>query len=397
MCLASTEANFVGIPTDCPHREKNGWTGDLQLSVEQMLYNYDCATDLKKYLYDICDCQLDNGCIPCIAPTAENCFGYDWGNGPVWDLALFEIPYRLARLQNDFETAKNVLPALEKYYAYAETKQNALGLYEFGLGDWNTPQCLPKDATPLALVSSCSVLQMTRILKFFHTELFGSDGGFAEKESLLANAIRAAFVKSDGNVADNSVCSLAAVLYYNLASEREKSLIFNNLLRVLYDADHTMQFGILGNKYIYRVLCENDRSDVALKLLKNDRYPSFGHWIRQGAVTLWEDFEGTNSRNHYMFSDISAVFYQYFAGISYAFEHGVQHNTIRLRNIPQIKNLRAKLFTPNGILQIQKQTIATGVEYTLTVPADSVTTVIYPNGNTKQFRPNETYTFTIAK
>ncbi len=397
MCLASTEANFVGIPTDCPHREKNGWTGDLQLSVEQMLYNYDCATDLKKYLYDICDCQLDNGCIPCIAPTAENCFGYDWGNGPVWDLALFEIPYRLARLQNDFETAKNVLPALEKYYAYAETKQNALGLYEFGLGDWNTPQCLPKDATPLALVSSCSVLQMTRILKFFHTELFGSDGGFAEKESLLANAIRAAFVKSDGNVADNSVCSLAAVLYYNLASEREKSLIFNNLLRVLYDADHTMQFGILGNKYIYRVLCENDRSDVALKLLKNDRYPSFGHWIRQGAVTLWEDFEGTNSRNHYMFSDISAVFYQYFAGISYAFEHGVQHNTIRLCNIPQIKNLRAKLFTPNGILQIQKQTIATGVEYTLTVPADSVTTVIYPNGNTKQFRPNETYTFTIAK
>ena len=30
--LQSFKSNFTGIPTDCPHREKNGWTGDAALA-----------------------------------------------------------------------------------------------------------------------------------------------------------------------------------------------------------------------------------------------------------------------------------------------------------------------------------------------------------------------------
>ena len=392
MCLASSEANFVGIPTDCPHREKNGWTGDVWLSAEQMLYNFDCAADLKKYLGDICDCQLENGCIPCIAPTAENIFGYDWGNGPVWDLALFEIPYRLALHRNDFSAAKRYLPNLEKYYAYLQTRQRGDGLYEFGLG---APKEMRKDATPLALVASLSALQMTRIMKFFHGEFFGSDGGYAEKETALTKAIRRKFVKRGGKVANNTVCALAGILHYDLATDNEKDAIFSALLEKLRECGYTMQFGILGNKYLYRVLFKFGRADIALKMFENDSYPSFGHWINQGAVTLWEDFGGVGSRNHYMFSDISAVFYKYFAGISYEFVRGVQHNTVRLVDLPQIKSVRAKLRTPNGILQIEKQTTQGFAEYTLSVPADSVTCVIYPSGISEQLPPNKIYKFSL--
>ena len=381
MCVASTEANFVGIPTDCPHREKNGWTGDVQLSLEQMMYNFDCAIDIKKYLADICDCQSENGCIPCIVPTTENIFGYDWGNGPVWDLALFEIPYRLALLKNDFDTAKQYFPHLEKYYAYLKTRRSDDGLYEFGLGDWSAPQDLPTDLTPLSLVASLSVLQMTRIMEFFYNELFGSDGGYAKEELSLTKAIRHKFIQIDGTVATNSICALASVLYYGIANDEEKPVIFDNLLKALCNCNYTMQFGILGNKYLYRVLCEYDRADLALKILENNRYPSFGYWIKQGAVTLWEDFKGIGSRNHYMFSDISAVFYKYFAGISYEFRHDVQYNTIRLINLPKIKSIHAKLSTPNGILQIEKKLTNARVEYDVILPDNSITTVIYPNGN----------------
>ena len=389
MCLASTEANFVGIPTDCPHREKNGWTGDLHLSVEQMLYNYDCAADLEKYLDDICDCQLENGCIPCIAPTAENCFGYDWGNGPAWDLALFEIPYRLAIQKNDWKTVKKHLRNLEKYYAYLQTMQNGDGLYEFGLGDWNAPKTLPQNITPLSLVASLCVLQMTRIMKYFYMELFGSDNGYSKKETALATAIRCKFIHPNGSVANDSVCALAGILYFDLAKDDEKPLIFAKLLTVLREADYTMQFGILGNKYVYRVLCENGRSDIALKILTNKKYPSFGYWIKQNAVTLWEDFEGTNSRNHYMFSDISAIFYQYFAGISYTFKHGVQHNIVRLFNQPRLKYIYSETLTPNGVFQIEKRHTNSKTEYALTLPSDSITDVIFPDGNTKKFISNE--------
>ena len=393
MCLASTEANFVGIPTDCPHREKNGWTGDLHLSAEQMLYNYDCAVDLAKYFDDICDCQLENGCIPCIAPTAENCFGYDWGNGPAWDLALFEIPYLLATKINNWEIVKTRLDRLEKYYAYMQTKQNDDGLYEFGLGDWNAPQTLEKDATPLALIASLCALQMTRIMEFFHKELFGRNGDYAEKEIVLSEAIRQKFVSANGNVANNSICALAGILYFDLANPDEKKKILEKLLTVLRKNDYTMQFGIFGNKYVYSVLCENGKSDIALKTLTNNKYPSFANWIKQGAVTLWEDFEGTNSRNHYMFSDISAVFYKYFAGISYQFEHNVQHNVIRLLYIPKLKHISAETLTPSGILRIEKSIEKQKIKYELTLPARSVTKIIFPNGNTKIIASNETEIF----
>ena len=64
--------------------------------------------------------------------------------------------------------------------------QNEDGLYEFGLGDWNAPKTLPQNITPLSLVASLCVLQMTRIMKYFYMELFGSDNGYSKKENALA-------------------------------------------------------------------------------------------------------------------------------------------------------------------------------------------------------------------
>ncbi len=39
--VRSILSNFVGIPTDCPHREQNGWTGDALFSCDQTLMKPD--------------------------------------------------------------------------------------------------------------------------------------------------------------------------------------------------------------------------------------------------------------------------------------------------------------------------------------------------------------------
>jgi alpha-L-rhamnosidase len=41
-------SNLFGYPTDCPHREKNGWTGDGHIAIETGLYNFDGITIYEK-------------------------------------------------------------------------------------------------------------------------------------------------------------------------------------------------------------------------------------------------------------------------------------------------------------------------------------------------------------
>ena len=59
--LWSYVSNFVGYPTDCPHREKNGWTGDAHLAAETGLYNFDAASAYTKWLNDLKDEQRPTG------------------------------------------------------------------------------------------------------------------------------------------------------------------------------------------------------------------------------------------------------------------------------------------------------------------------------------------------
>ena len=85
-------ANFVYFPTDCPHREKNGWTGDAALSAEHMLQNLGVERSYKQWLRMICAAQREDGALPGIIPTSG--WGFAWGNGPVWDQVIVELPYQ---------------------------------------------------------------------------------------------------------------------------------------------------------------------------------------------------------------------------------------------------------------------------------------------------------------
>ena len=91
----SYRGNFVGIPFDCPHREKNGWTGDTQLAAETGLCNFDAASSLEQWLDTLADCQRPSGQLPGIAPACG--WGYNWGSGPAWDAAFFVIPELIYR------------------------------------------------------------------------------------------------------------------------------------------------------------------------------------------------------------------------------------------------------------------------------------------------------------
>ena len=78
--LWSVKTNFHHIPTDCPHREKNGWTGDAHISSEFALFNLNMEEAYIQYIDNLVDCQWPSGQLPCIAPTSV--YGYNYQSGP---------------------------------------------------------------------------------------------------------------------------------------------------------------------------------------------------------------------------------------------------------------------------------------------------------------------------
>lgn len=120
--MLSYEGNMHSIPTDCPQREKNGWTADAHVSVDLGLLNYDGITFYEKWMNDFIDSQRPNGNIPGIIPSAG--WGYGEWPGPVWDSALFIIPLALHNYYGDDTAIKRLYPTMLKYFEWLKALEN---------------------------------------------------------------------------------------------------------------------------------------------------------------------------------------------------------------------------------------------------------------------------------
>ena len=126
-------SNLQGIPTDCPHREKNGWTGDAHLAAEQGLFNYAPAAVYTKWINDLGDEQRPTGELPGIVPTSG--WGYKWGNGPAWDSAFLLIPFYLYEYCGDTKVLCDHYDGMKRYVDYLTSKAKD-GIVDIGLNDW---------------------------------------------------------------------------------------------------------------------------------------------------------------------------------------------------------------------------------------------------------------------
>lgn len=310
-------SNFTGIPTDCPHREKNGWTGDAQLAMETGLWNFDAKAGYVHFLRMMLDAQRPNGQVPCILPCTEK-FGYKWGSGPAWDAALFEIPWQIYRFYGDDAPAKESYVAMKKYLSFIGGKARKDGLVEYGLGDWCAPKGVAK--APVLLTDSAYVYEFNRRAAFW-AERFG-ENGVAEKCRSRAADIKAAFnrefYKGNGIYAGGELTSLAAPLYFKgLCADGEEKKVAAELVRRVREAGYHANFGILGAKWIPRVLSDYGSIEDAWRLFTQPDAPGWAVWMR-GNDTLKESFDEnswTASRNHIMFGDLSAWAFEYLAGI----------------------------------------------------------------------------------
>lgn len=378
----STLTNFHGIPTDCPHREKNGWTGDAHLSAEQALLNFNPATAYAKWMRDFQDVQRSSGQLPGIVPTGG--WGYNWGSGPAWDSAIVLIPWYVYLYTGDRTIIDEMYESIKLYVDYM-TEMSEDHIVEFGLGDWCDPNHSngghPKCPTA---VTDTAYYYTDALLLSKMARLIGREDD-AVKYGQLADDIKKAFRdrfvdSSTGVVEGNCQTSMACALYHGLVDEDDKGLVLDRLVEQVELHGRHIDCGILGAKYIMHALTENGRADLAYDIATQRTYPGWGYWIEQGATTLWESWNGNASLNHHMFSDVSAWFYKGLAGINPDENApGFKHVVIRPNPVGGLKWVRATHESMYGTVSSEWRVDGNRFELKVSVPVNCTATVVIPH------------------
>ena len=347
--VRSDLSNFHYFPTDCPHREKNGWTGDAALSAEQLLYNFDCEASLREWLANIRKTQRENGALPGIVPTGG--WGFEWGNGPAWDGVLIELTYQLYRFGGGREVLEENASAIEKYVDYLYTRVNENGLIGFGLGDWLEAGAPSPDrySTPVEITDTLTSIELMRKAEEIQTLV--ENAAAAEKARLLETRLTENFKKihiKNSVVACETQTAQAMAMQLNLFENPDEA--YANLKRII-ERDGRLKVGILGVKRLFDCLCDHGDGETALKLLTDDKNPGYAHNILAGATTLWEDFQiydltelpeslvrkdggGILSLNHHCWGSVSAWFFRRVAGIDVKSGEAVEISPCYIEGLP---------------------------------------------------------------
>ncbi len=369
-------ANFYYFPTDCPHREKNGWTADAALSSEHMLLNLEPDKSFAEWMQSICKAQAHSGSLPGIVPTAF--WGFNWGNGPAWDSVLVYLPYYIYIYRGDLSLARDSAQNFIRYLKYINSRRDEKGLIHFGLGDWCQPGVSEdKYDTPLEFTDTVISKDIADKSALLFKEL-----GLKEEQQYAENfssELRASVRKHLINIntliaAGNHQTSQAMSLFYNIFEPDEEPKAFENLLEMIDAADGHFTTGILGGRVIFHVLSKFGRSDLAFNMITRPDYPSYGNWVARGATSLWEDFrkEGdrVNSRNHHFWGDISSWFIRNLAGIKLnPNKCNVNEVEISPSFIHQLSSASAYHIAPLGKISVEwKRINKKEIELTLEIP-----------------------------
>jgi alpha-L-rhamnosidase len=168
-------------------------------------------------------------------------------------------------------------------------------------------------------------------------------------------------------------------LYQGLAEETEKPRVLSNLVAAVEKRNYHIDTGILGSKYLLNALLENGRADVAYRIASQKDLPSWGWWIEQGATTLWEQWNGSESRNHIMFGDVVAWFYKALAGINPdAAVPGFKHFTIKPNVAGDLKWVRASYESARGLIASDWKIVNDKFELIVRIPANTSAKVYLP-------------------
>ena len=342
-------SNYVSLPTDCPQREKRGWTGDAQLTAHSGMLNFDALAFYEAWHGSILD-QQRIGCLPpgeaagrvrgvagapirplnwaCdppsslklnlsqyqfgtvsdVVPREQLGMGYFIGD-PSWQVAATRIPYELlTQMGDEAYVAANLdgpVLLLDFFNAMGQANASWGGLIPWSyLGDW-----VALDTPNNKLVANTNYIMAA--LQTAEMAAAAGRSGDATKYAALAALLSSAMVPRFWNASAScwdrcSQSAQALCLALGVGGAEKTPAAGGALLEGLGATGGHLTVGASGSAVLLGVLHDTlARPDAALALALQPGFPGWG-WELDGNVTTgtwWEswkleDVQGGSSLNH---------------------------------------------------------------------------------------------------
>lgn len=361
----SMRGNFISIPTDCPQREKMGWTGDIQVFTPTACFNADVNGFLQSWLANMRCEQRESGEIPNYIPAFPvndrmQREGFHTGDNTsaAWGDACILVPLYLYNATGDSSVLKDNLPMMERwlgfirqalnqvpedYESFPEDKKERyryLWLSGHHFGDWLIPSFMEQpDGTRRGMEATCHVVSSA----FYAVTLRAFEQVLSillrEKENSIwrkrseeirrelrhvKKAVCEEYINPDGMIRGDLQGLYVIVLYAGIAEGELRKKVAAQLASRILENGTRLDTGFVTTPYLLQTLCDNGYRDLAYKLLFQTKQPSWLYQVEQGATTIWEnwnavrsDGEVTNSSmNHYALGSVGEWIYRHIGGIA---------------------------------------------------------------------------------
>jgi len=343
--------NACEVPTDCPQRERAGWTGDWQLFCPTAAFLYDVAGFSAKWLRDLRTDQWPDGRVPNIVPEPRGPLAHEhpiasYLTGSAgWGDAAVIVPWEMYVEYGDEQFLSDGFDSMVRWVEFAaerartgrhasrvEARPEAAPHEEllwdtgFHWGEWCEPGgnpagvfTLEEDMGPVATAflhrSSSLLARIAGILGRPEEQAH-----YAELADGARDAWRTEFIDAQGRVQPETQANLVRALAFGLVPDELRPAVADRLVELIHEAGDHLGTGFLATPFLLPVLVDTGHVDVAWTLLFQDTPPSWLYMVDQGATTIWENWEGLDadllgSLNHYSKGAVITFLHRYVAGL----------------------------------------------------------------------------------
>lgn len=336
--------NFLSIPTDTPARdERLGWTGDINVFAPAAARFADTRAFLTKWMTDVRDAQKPDGNLPAIVPQPRGEFD---STGVGWPDAIITVPHSVWRATGDLRIVRENWAAMRAYLAFVHASATADGdLLEQGRSNWFSGDWLSLEKVDRLqehkVIGTAYFAHNTRLMAELASAL--GETALAEDWRALLPRIQAAFasayVSADGSIHTGTQTAYALALGMDMIADSAlRERVAERFVAKIAADDYHLRTGFLGTPWLLPALSSIGRDDLALRLLLNETYPSWGFPISIGATTMWERWNSIqpnlefgpvdmNSFNHYAYGAVADWMFQQLGGL-HALEPGYRKTRI---------------------------------------------------------------------
>lgn len=338
----SQKSNFMEIPTDCPQRERAGWTGDIACYASTAVYLMDVLKFLSKWMKDLALQQGEDGAVGSIVPDVGLPSFVNGAAG--WADAAVIVPYVLYQTYGDKKILEEQYPSMQKWINFLQNRakkthpskwlrKNPFKDYTiesgFHWGEWLEPgHAMAIDAikgyfVPDFEIATAYYAYSSKLMSEIASILNREDD--SEKYGMLSEKIKAGYkyhYTNNGLIDSKRQCKYVRPVALNLISEKDRRRAAADLNDMVIDNDYKIGTGFLTTPFVLQVLSDYGYVETAYRMLENEERPGWLYEVKKGATTIWENWNGiddkgtpTDSFNHYLMGSVVRWLFSHVAGI----------------------------------------------------------------------------------